>query len=181
MFFSQKKIAFCDFRCETLLMIHFDQMKVRLKGIGKDRTWLAENTPYSADYIRTVLAPNSTRRTDRIQEILSNAIEREEQRKHLATLDGAQELCDRITIECTPEERREWDQAARGQERALDDWIVGTLNTAAEFWQSTQQQLKVAEDPHTDNNSQAAGNGGSVIYPRKRREHPKDIDKEKEA
>lgn len=59
-------------------MIPYDQIDERLSQLGKNREWLAESTPYSADYIRTVLAPNSTRRTERVMKILSDAIEREE-------------------------------------------------------------------------------------------------------
>lgn len=59
-------------------MIPFEELDSRLLKLGKDRSWLAEVTPYSADYIRTVLAPNSTRRTDRVLRILSEAIEKEE-------------------------------------------------------------------------------------------------------
>ena len=59
-------------------MIPFEEIDARLEALGKDRVWLGENTPYSSDYLRTVLAPNSTRRTERVQKIISDAIEREE-------------------------------------------------------------------------------------------------------
>jgi hypothetical protein len=62
-------------------MIPFEEIDRRLEAIGKNRAWLAENTPYSADYLRTVLAPKSTRRTERVLQIISDAIEREEARQ----------------------------------------------------------------------------------------------------
>ena len=65
-------------------MIPFDEIDSRLAALGLDRAWLAENTPYSADYIRTVLAPKSTRRTDRVMQILSDAIAQMESAKQQA-------------------------------------------------------------------------------------------------
>lgn len=59
-------------------MIAYDKIDERLQALGKNREWLALITPYSSDYIRTVLAPKSTRRTDRVMSILSDAIEKEE-------------------------------------------------------------------------------------------------------
>jgi len=62
-------------------VISHEDIDLRLSKIGKDRKWLAENTPYSADYLRTVLAPGSTRRTKRVMQIISAAIEAEEERQ----------------------------------------------------------------------------------------------------
>jgi hypothetical protein len=62
-------------------MIEWNQIDSRLAAIGKDRAWLAEQTPYSAGTIRTALAPNSDKRTDRMLLVLSRAIEDEEARQ----------------------------------------------------------------------------------------------------
>jgi hypothetical protein len=62
-------------------MIEWNQIDLRLAEIGKDRAWLAEQTNYSAGTIRTVLAPNSDKRSDRSLSILSRAIEDEEARQ----------------------------------------------------------------------------------------------------
>jgi len=133
-------------------MIAFEEMDSRLKAIGESRAWLAMVTPYSADYIRTVLAPNSTRRTARVQQILSDAIEREEESASITTMpESAVALPDRVTIECSPQERRSWENAA--SPHSLDDWIVSTLNDAA----SGSTHLKVAEDP----THYRTGNGSS--------------------
>jgi len=68
-------------------MIAFEEIDSRLESLGKDRAWLAAETGYSVAYIRDVLAPNSTRRTERIQLILSDPIEKEEaQNKKTAVL-----------------------------------------------------------------------------------------------
>jgi hypothetical protein len=90
-------------------VIPWDDIDKRLTGIGKDRTWLAENTPYSAGHIRTVLAPGSVRRSDRIQSVLSKAIEDEEscQRAKVELPPGMHELW------LTPEELHRADMAAR--------------------------------------------------------------------
>ena len=61
-------------------MIDWNDIDRRLEKLGKDRAWLAQNTPYSADSIRVALAPNSKKRSERLQEILSKAIEDEELR-----------------------------------------------------------------------------------------------------
>jgi len=92
-------------------MIAFDEMDARLAALGRKRLWLADVTPYSADYLRTVLAPNSSRRTSRVQQILSDAIEREEQRQGTEKTFGAI-LPERVTLTCTHHERTQWQQAA---------------------------------------------------------------------
>ncbi len=112
-------------------MIQFEDMVGRLASIGKNRAWLAEETPYSADYIRTVLAPKSTRRTERVQKVLSDAILREEERQRAAAI-VIPPLLDRITIECHPEERRRWNNAAMVAGQDLDAWVIESLNSAAE-------------------------------------------------
>lgn len=75
-------------------MIPWNDIDSRLAGLGKDRAWLASQTGYSDGHIRTVLAPSSSRRTERIQLILSKAIEDEESRQsHKAELPpGVHEL-----------------------------------------------------------------------------------------
>ena len=117
-------------------MIPFEEIDKRLSDIEKTRAWLAEVTPYSADYLRTVLAPKSTRRTPRVQQIISDAIEREEERlktEAVSPIKSAPALPDRVTIECQPEERRRWNVAAKDSDQHLDEWIVGSLNRAADI------------------------------------------------
>ena len=94
-------------------MIQFDDIDDRLEKLRKNRIWLAEQTPYSAAYIRDVMAPKSTRRTERVQKILSDAIEREEARlAQIASMPTPQSIPDRISIECSPQEREMWADAA---------------------------------------------------------------------
>lgn len=113
-------------------MIPFDEIDSRIGALGKDRAWLAAVTPYSADYLRTVLAPNSTRRTERVQRVVSDAIEREEERQRQSAILPAPSpmLPDRITIQCAPEDRRRWQKASEGN---MDQWIVESLNQAADL------------------------------------------------
>lgn len=90
-------------------MIEWHDMDSRLERIGKDRAWLAEMTPYSANSIRLALAPNSNKRSDRLQSVLSKAIEDEEARKaHKTELPpGVHELW------LTAEDLHRADMAAR--------------------------------------------------------------------
>lgn len=90
-------------------MIPWNQFDERLEKLGKDRAWLAESTGYSDGHIRTVLAPSSNRRTERIQLALSKAIEDEESRlSQRATLPpGVHELW------LTAEQLDRADRAAR--------------------------------------------------------------------
>lgn len=114
-------------------MIPFDEIDSRLEKLGLDRAWLAENTPYSADYIRTVLAPNSTRRTERVMQILSDAIEREEAYRRAQVAPPV--LPNRITVEPTVGEFDAWDRASRAAGSAsLAEWAIQELNKAADAW-----------------------------------------------
>jgi predicted transcriptional regulator len=135
-------------------MIQFEDMENRYKALGLSRKWLADETPYSESYIRTVLAPRSTRRTDRIQRILSDAIEREEERRKAEGIVALPvSLPDRVTIECKPEERRAWQAAAMASpSKNFDKWAVVELNKAA--------ALKVDLSP--ENFTQAAEDVGTA-------------------
>jgi hypothetical protein len=143
-------------------MVRFEEIDSRLTAIGKNRAWLASVTPYSADYIRTVLAPNSTRRTERVMEILSAAIEKEEAR-------SVPELPDRLTLEVTPAEYDAYSEAALSQRQTLKRWAIDELNRAAEAyqksnryesheaWQARQETLRVAEDEREYGKSSRSG------------------------
>ncbi|GAA5124517.1 hypothetical protein JIN84_12790 [Luteolibacter yonseiensis] len=63
-------------------MINFEDIDKRLAGIGKDRSWLAEQSGRKPNSIRVALAANSDpkNRTRFLQEKLSATIEAEEQR-----------------------------------------------------------------------------------------------------
>lgn len=62
-------------------MIPWEKLDQNLVALGKDRAWLAEETPYSLESIRNAMAPASTRRSDRMLSVLSRAIEDEEERQ----------------------------------------------------------------------------------------------------
>lgn len=62
-------------------MIPWENLDARLTSIGKDRTWLAKETPYSLESIRNAMAPASQRRSERMLLVLSRAIEDEEERQ----------------------------------------------------------------------------------------------------
>ena len=108
-------------------MIPFDEIDARLKAIGKDRPWLAEVTPYSADYIRDVLAPKSTRKNVRVQTVLSNAIEAEELKK-----SEKQELPDRIVVEVSPETFESYNRAALAKGMTIKEWMIEMISQAAQ-------------------------------------------------
>ena len=118
-------------------MIPFEQIDSRLQAIGKNRAWLAESTPYSGDYLRTVLAPKSTRRTARVQEVISDAIEGEERRQREAK-ESPVNIPDRISIRARPEERDSWEECSLAAQLTLNGWIVAQLNDAARKWQDQE-------------------------------------------
>lgn len=61
----------------------------RLGALGKDRRWLADQTPYTYDTIRNTLAPKATKRSARMLSVLARAIEDEEDRRRAS---GAREV-----------------------------------------------------------------------------------------
>lgn len=91
-------------------MIPFEEMDRRLEAIGKDRSWLAEETKRSPDHIRTLLAPNSTRRSEKVQALLSDAIVREERRQRN---QGGELAPGMFQIFQTEEQLARADQASR--------------------------------------------------------------------
>ena len=140
------------------------QIDARLASIGKDRAWLAENTPYSADYIRTVLAPNSKRRTERVLQVLTAAIAREEAAQQQSREGEASTpqppLRDHIVLEVPPATHDQWAAAAAAQGKALKPWAIEELNHAAAEWHQSRQ-LRVAEDPAPYKSHPKKGTGGS--------------------
>ena len=124
-------------------MIPFEDMDARLSAIGQDRAWLAQTTPYSPDYIRTVLAPKSTRRTQRVQAVLSNAIEKEEQAQAAAKVESI-DPPDRITIYEAPEQFDAWSRSAAAEDppKTVKECAIETLNQAAEEWHHRQKESK---------------------------------------
>lgn len=151
-------------------VIDHSEIDKRLAAIGKDRAWLAENTPYSADYIRTVLAPNSKRRTERVMEIISLAIEREESAitatlQQTSASQTADPLPDRITLEIPSTTHDLWSSVANSKGKMLKTWAIDELNAAAEEWHQSRQ-LRVAEHPteyqvHPGTSSGTAGKTNS--------------------
>lgn len=119
-------------------MIPFEEIDRRLESIGKDRKWLSEASGRKPDSIRVALAPNApaAKRSELLQKALSDAITREEERRHLPIVSAPSlHLPDRITIECAPEERRSWQQAASAKNKGdLDAWVLDSLNQAAKAW-----------------------------------------------
>lgn len=111
-------------------MIEFDDIDARLEKLGKSRAWLADSSGRKLRSIGDALAPSAvgtSKRSSHLQRALSDAIEAEEARQH-----AAPPAPDRITIECTPVERREWQAASVPKHQGnLDRWIVDSLNDAA--------------------------------------------------
>ncbi len=89
-------------------MIEWTEIDSRLDSIGKNRRWLSEQTPYSADTIRTALAPNSTKRSARMLAVLSRAIEDEE-----AKSEARQSRPGMFDIFLTEEQLDKADRASR--------------------------------------------------------------------
>jgi len=107
-------------------MIPFDEIDARLDALKKDRAWLAANTPYSAAYIRDVMAPNSTRKSERIQRILSEAIEREE-------LRSKAHVPDQIVLNPSSERFDAWSMAFKASPyETFREWINAMIEAGRE-------------------------------------------------
>lgn len=107
-------------------MISFEDIPKRLKGIGKDRKWLAENSGRSYDSIRTALAKNAApkSRSALLQKALTDAIEREE-------IEQAKkpELTKSIALEPSIEEYRLWSEAFKmSPYSTIEEWAIAALN-----------------------------------------------------
>lgn len=133
-------------------------MDVRLEKLGLSRAWLAEKTSRSAGAIRSALAPaaSAQHRSEKLQQVLSAAIEREEVARQATVI-----LPERISIEATKEDFDAWCRAYKASPHdTLEDWSVAALNQAAEDWHrrqsTTYRNLKplppamVAEDPRAE-------------------------------
>lgn len=121
-------------------MIPFEQIDSRLAAIGKNRSWLAEVSGRKPDSIRVSLAANALpkNRSVLLQKALTDAIEGEERRQREGKVGGII-LPDRITIEASAGERREWQECSLAARLALDAWAVAQLNEAARKWKSQQE------------------------------------------
>ncbi len=134
-------------------MIPYDQIDARLKALGLDRTWLAEQSGRNRDSIRVALAPNAppAKRSELLQRALSETIEREELARRSSTL-----LPERVSIEGSKEEFDAWCRAYKASDAdTLEDWAVEALNEAAKAWAKEQRKpvsyrpplQSVAEEP----------------------------------
>ena len=116
-------------------MIPFDEIDDRLEKLGLDRAWLANATKRSPGAIRSALAPaaSTKHRSDKLQQILSDAIEREEASRRVQLPPPA--LPNRITVEPSVAEFDLWDRASRAAgAESLHGWALEELNKAADAW-----------------------------------------------
>jgi hypothetical protein len=157
-------------------MITFDDIQIRLDKLGLKRSWLAEASGRSASSIRSALAPNAPKkqRSELLQKALSDAIEREEERRMKTSIVSMPVvLPDRVTIECKPEERRNWQAAAMASPyKDFDKWAVVELNKAAAMKTDlfTESTAKVAEDEGKARGMPAQKEGTSYQKPGKARQ-----------
>lgn len=125
-------------------MIPFEDIETRLKGIRKDRKWLAENSGRSYDSIRTALAKNAApkSRSTLLQKALTDAIEREE-----AEQAKKPELTKSITLEPSIEEYRLWSEAFKSSPYStIEEWAVAALNGSSGALHVLPTSM-VAEEP----------------------------------
>ena len=118
-------------------MIPFDEIDTRLEKLGLDRSWLANATRRSPGAIRSALAPaaSTKHRSDKLQQILSDAIEREEASRAAASVAIPPPLPNRITVEPSVAEFDLWDRASRAAGAdSLHGWALEELNKAADAW-----------------------------------------------
>lgn len=134
-----KKCGNLTFTTYNHAMIAFDEIDKRLKSLGKDRSWLVEITGRSADGVRAALAPNAKpkSRSELLQKVLSDAIEREESTRYPQIT-----LPDQLTLAPTASEFDLWCQTYKASASAtMKDWAVNELNKAATEWKASQIQL----------------------------------------
>jgi hypothetical protein len=125
-------------------MIPFEDIEKRLKGIRKDRKWLAENSGRSYDSIRTALAKNAApkSRSTLLQKALTDAIEREESEQAKKP-----ELTKSISLEPSIEEYRLWSEAFKSSPYStIEEWAVAALNGSSGALHILPTSM-VAEDP----------------------------------
>jgi hypothetical protein len=125
-------------------MIPFEDIEKRLKGIGKDRKWLAENSGRSYDSIRTALAKNAApkSRSTLLQKALTDAIEREESEQAKKP-----ELTKAIALEPSIEEYRFWSEAFKSSPYStIEEWAVAALNGSSGALHVLPTSM-VAEEP----------------------------------
>lgn len=121
-------------------MIAFEEIDLRLEAIGRDRAWLAAESARKPNSVKDALAPNApaSKRSAHLQKALTDAIEGEERRQREGKVGGII-LPDRITIEASAGERREWQECSLAARLGLDAWAVAQLNEAARKWKSQQE------------------------------------------
>lgn len=123
-------------------MIPFEKIDSRLEEIAKDRAWLANETPYSAAYIRDILAPNSTRRTERIQKIISDAIEREEAAQRDQAVEALKQHA--ITVYPSREQFNRWTRAFKhSRAETMEEWAERGLDELAAEWEQEQKSPRL--------------------------------------
>jgi hypothetical protein len=125
-------------------MIQFEDIEKRLKGIGKDRKWLADNSGRSYDSIRTALAKRAApkSRSALLQKALTDAIEREESEQAKKP-----ELTKSISLEPSIEEYRLWSEAFKSSPYStIEEWAVAALNGSSGALHVLPKSM-VAEDP----------------------------------
>ena len=127
-------------------MITFEEVDDRLAKIGKNRAWLVQTTGQSEGSIRSALAPNAQpkHRSKLLRIAITDAIEREELEQAKEKIRSF-DFSERLTINCSQEDRQRWENAARLQGLSLDQWIKRSLKTVGDQWKA--QTSKVAETP----------------------------------
>jgi hypothetical protein len=159
-------------------MITFEEIDDRLKILGKNRDWLAEVTGRSPRSIGDALAGKAhpSKRSGHLQRALSDAIEAEETRQQAKRFPDPDTLSQHISVTCTAAERQMWDRASRQDHDSLDEWVVDTLNAAADI---AQHGLSLVAEEHGEHTTAppTAGNGKYPLPPRRLRR----VDKEQEA
>lgn len=116
-------------------MIPFDQIDKRLEALGKDRSWLSQESGRKPDSIRVALAPNAppAKRSTLLQKALSDAIEREEDARNETPAASILPL-DRITLEVDSTRMGNYLEAAKDARQTIKEWTIHELDRAAQEW-----------------------------------------------
>jgi PAS domain-containing protein len=112
----------------------FSDITIRLKQLGLDRKWLAEQCHYSLSHVSNALAPkgNESSKSETTLKRMWEALDREEERQRDA-IRIPPALRQRVVIEPTDEQFDRWMRAAYSVPgRTFDTWAKAGLEELAE-------------------------------------------------
>jgi phage repressor protein C with HTH and peptisase S24 domain len=126
-----------------------DEVEKKLAELGKDRHWLANETGYSYDSLKNLLAPKARELSFAMTEKIKQAFNSLE--KTIDTIDPVNDLIMRPTYE----QFLRWNKIALSEGKLIEDWAFDELEeAAAEYF--AEQQINITTMPQAKPNIWAA-------------------------